>query len=414
MTLIGSATRASKRFVLFGVNIGLLAITSLWFVRSAVGVSSLDTWASVAVGQTLGALGAILVGYGWSISGPTRIAGQTPEDRVGEYADALRIRLLVLPLAALAVLLGLAIIPSIEIGVAFIGALPVLVVAISANFYFVGTASPMLLFVLETLPRTVGTAAAAILMSATVLGVVGGIAVQLAGAILAIACSAIFILRARIGDVFRRRDRGSPRTTVALLMRQRAGILSAILVNFYGGAPILIVSFVAPWALAQFSIVDKLTKQLLAGSSPVTAVLQGWVPKAGAAQLRVRARQAMIISWCVSLVVGALVGVASSPILHWISAGQYTPPVSTQALMGAFVGLFLVQNAVSFSSLAALGRLALVNKSLAVCAPVGLVLVAVLCPAFGVDGALLGVCAGIGVSAIWQSLGVVVGSRGEP
>lgn len=411
LTFLGSATRASHRFVLFGINIGLLAITSLWFVRAAVIVSDLETWASVAVGQTLGALGAILVGYGWSVSGPTRVAAAGSSERAQEYADALRIRLIVLPVAAGAVLLAIALIPNIDVWIAFVGSLPVLVTAVSASFYFVGTAAPMRLFMLETLPRTALTAVAALLMSVGAIGVVGGLTVQLGGAVVAISASSIYILRSQFRDVFRRRPHGSPRATRSLLRRQRSGILSALLVNFYGGAPILIVSFVAPMALPQFSVVDKLTKQLLAGSSPVTAVLQGWVPKAGVDHVQHRARLAVTISWLVSIATSAAVALVSAPLLAWLSAGEYVPPLSTQLLMGAFVGLFLVQNAVSFSALAALGRLPLVNLSLAVCAPIGLVMVALLAPLLGVDGALLGVTSGIFASAVWQSIGVVVPRR---
>ena len=407
------AVGATRRFFLFGVSIGLLAITSLWFVRAAVSESDLETWASVAVGQTIGALGAIVVGYGWSVSGPTRVAAAHGSDRMNEYADALRIRIIVLPAVASAVLIASLLVPNVNGWITFAGSLPVLLSALSASFYFVGAAAPVKLFLLETLPRVTFTALAALSMSLGAIGVVGGLVVQLGGTTIAIAASSIFILRGGLGGVFRRRSPDSPRTTRSLLMRQRSGILSALLVNFYGGAPILIISFLSPVALAQFSVVDKLTKQLLAGSSPVTAVLQGWVPKAGPHSVQRRARLAVMISWLVSSAASALVAVVASPLLVWISAGEYIPPKTTQLLMGALVGLFLVQNAVGYSALAALGRLNLVNLSLAVWAPIGLILVAVLTPYLGVNGALIGVTCGIFGAAIWQSVGAVVPHRRE-
>lgn len=404
MTLVPSVLRGGRRFTLFALNIGLFALASLWFVRAAISSSGLDSWASVAVGQTVGALGAIVVGYGWSIAGPTRVAALNREGQRQEYADATRVRLIILPVAITVVVVIVSLISSVDPLIAAVGSLPVLILALSANFYFVGTATPLRLLMLETVPRVAFTVIACILMSVFGWNVLSGLLIQLLGAIVAVACSAAFILGSSARSLYARGALDTRLSIKALLRRQRSGLLAALLVNFYAGAPILIVSVFAPAVLPAFSVVDKLAKQLLAGSSPVTAVLQGWVPRAGAGRLLARSRAAVAGAWALAAVVGAIVAVLSGPIVDWVSAGEYVPQMLTSTLIGTFVGLFLAQNAVSFSALAAQERLAIVNVSTAICAPIGLILVGLLTPIWGVDGALIGVCGGILGSLAWQSI----------
>lgn len=405
-SFVRSAYVAGRRFGQFALSIVLLAGSSLWFVRSAIETGGLGNWASIAVGQTVGAIAAVLVGYGWSIAGPVRIAAApTLESRRDEYFDALLVRSVLLTGASLVVGLCAVLMPATEPTLVFLGALPVMISALSASFYYVGIASPARLFVAETIPRVAASALAAALLSLGSVDLLGGLLLQLLGAVVAVCSSSFYILGLYgIGPRFRRVRIADVRS---LLRRQRGGLTASLLVSTVSNAPILIVSAVAPAALGPFSVVDKLSKQVLAGSSPVTSVLQGWVPRDGPRSVKRRARAALLMAWIAGVAAAASMFLVSPVLVHWLAAGSIPPSVATSALMGAFVGLFLTQNAVSFACLAAQKNLAQANLSMAVCSPLGLFLVAVLSPFWGTNGALVGVCAGMVLACIWQSVAVM-------
>ncbi|MCI9858202.1 hypothetical protein [Microbacterium proteolyticum] len=407
-----SAFSAARRFSQFAASILLLAASSLWFVRAAIEVGGLSEWASIAVGQTVGAIAAVLIGYGWNIVGPVRVAAaHSEEERQREYVDALVTRAVLVIVASVVVALIVIALPAVDPVLAMLGALPVMMVALSASFYFVGIAQPARLFLLETLPRVGMTSAAALLMSIGLVDLRAGLILQFAGSVLAVSASMLFILKVagvrKVGESVR------ARRIVGLLRRQSGGLTSSLLVTAISNAPILIVSVTAPTVLGPFSVVDKLSKQVLAGSSPVTSVLQGWVPRGAPKDLRARARTAVLLAWIAGTMAALAMAVASPLLVHWVSAGEIPPAWTTFALMGAFVGLFLTQNAVSFACLAAQGQLRVANVSLAICSPLGLVLVAFLSTLLGTDGALIGVCAGMGMACVWQTVAVLRWKRNE-
>jgi len=397
-----------RRFGLFATSIVLLAVTSLWFVRSAIDIASLSVWGSIAVGQAVGAIGAVIAGYGWNLTGPVQIASASQVERRTQYATALMTRALLLVVIACVSVLLLWLLRVENLAEALLGALPVMTIALSGSFYFVGTAQPSLLLLTETIPRAVLTSAACVAMSQGHVDVVGGLLLQFAGSLVAIATSAAFILR---GLPLRSPSRGVIDRIRGALNTQRGGLLASFVVMGINNAPLLIVSAVAPAALPTFSVVDKLGKQILAGSSPVTAVLQGWVPRAGELRLRGRARTALSVAWLAGATVTVVVAMVSAPALEWLTAGQYVPSMLTAILMGLFVGLFLTQNALSFAVLAALGQLRQVNRSLIFTAPLGLAAVFAAAPTYGTDGALSGVCGGILLACGWQTITALRATR---
>lgn len=326
-------------------------------------------------------------------------------ERSREFADAFALRTLILAVATMAVALAIFLLPEVDVGLGLLGALPVMVIALSASFYFVGLASPSLLFWMETIPRAAFTAAAAFLLLTDSITVPFALAVQLLGNLCAVLLSGTYVLRSGLWRVWMRSSRSDGFLT--LLRRQRQGLASALLAAFFSNAPMLIVTFVAPAIVAPFSVVDRLAKQMLAGSSPVTAVLQGWVPREGVSAVARRARVALAISWLAGVFVALVVAISARPLVHWVAAGEVEPGPLISVLMGSFVGLFLVQNAVSYAGLAAQGRLGVANRSMLVCTPIGLVLVGVLASPLGVVGVLTGICAGMLAACVWQSVAVL-------
>ncbi|WP_374967924.1 hypothetical protein [Terrabacter sp. BE26] len=127
-------------------------------------------WAALTVGQSLGLLGAIVVGLGWPVVGAAVVAQADPEGRRRIYADALTSRVaaavVVTPIAA-----GLAVVVAPGDGHALTCALMAVATTLSGlsiAWFCVGSAAPREIAAFEIAPRVSGL-------------VLGGLAVAASG-----------------------------------------------------------------------------------------------------------------------------------------------------------------------------------------------------------------------------------------
>ena len=72
-------------------------------IPTMIKVSGGDASAAIATGQAVGAVGAVLIAYGWIVSGPAAVARVDAVGRRTEYLESLRTRLVIcVPAAACA------------------------------------------------------------------------------------------------------------------------------------------------------------------------------------------------------------------------------------------------------------------------------------------------------------------------
>lgn len=101
------------RLVGFGLSMVLLALASLVLIPVMIRSAGEAGWGAIALGQGIGGLGAVLVSYGWAMSGPTEIARGDDTTRLAEFLGSLKVRAVMLPAAAVVLVpITMAIAPS--------------------------------------------------------------------------------------------------------------------------------------------------------------------------------------------------------------------------------------------------------------------------------------------------------------
>ncbi|WP_411721956.1 lipopolysaccharide biosynthesis protein [Mycetocola sp.] len=375
----------------YGASMVALAIASLAIIPVMIGSDGPRAWAAIAVGQSIGGIAAVAIAYGWGLTGPAAVARAGRPGAVREYSESVLVKsILFVPLAGSAGLLAAVFAPGHAL-LAVVGALSTATIGLTASWYFVGLSRPYAMFVLETIPRVLGTVAGIILML-TGSGALVGVLCQLAGMLAAFVVCSVWIFRsAGVPKSHRLRHR----PTRHVLVSQGLGVSSTLLSAGYIAAPLLIVSAVAPLVLPVYAIVDKVQRQVSVALNPFVTVFQGWVPRASGVLLASRVLKTLALSAVFSLALGAAMLVAAPQFILWLGGAQIHPSYLTLVLMALFVALNLFESVVSKAVLVAINRMSVVAKATLVGSILGLPLVAIGSVLFGAAGALAGILIGL-------------------
>lgn len=380
----------------YALSMALLAVASLSAIPAMIAADGERAWGAIALGQAVGAIAAAAIGYGWGVSGPARIAVASGAERRTEFAESVRVRLvLALPVAAVAAGAAVLLAPATP-GLAALGAVAAAAAGISANWYFVGVRSPMGLLVLETLPRVAGTGAGILLML-TGAGAGAGLAGMLAGMLGAFVCSAVWV---QVTTRAHRSAAARPARIRTVLARQRHGLGSALGSAVYIAMPLVIVSVIAPVAQPVFALVDKLQRQVSVALVPFITVIQGWVPRRDGAESASRAGRALVAGAVFAFVLAIGVLLAGPAVLAWLGSGTIDVGLAATVLMAAFVALNFFESLVAKAMLPSLDRLRIGAHATTISAVVALPLVAAGALLWGAVGALAAVVAGLLVRTI--------------
>lgn len=392
---MGAISGVNKVFG-YALSMILLAVASLVAIPALIRASGDAAWGAIAVGQSIGAVAAVGVAYGWSMSGPAEVARGTADDRLIEYFSSLKVRLtLLLPVLLGAVGVALLLAPTRK-DLAALGAVTATLAGLTANWFFVGLARPYVLLLLETLPRVAGTTIGIVLMFGGADAWVG-LACQGIGFVAAFAAATAWIL------AFLRRSGASADGApgLAALLKQRGdGLVSALGSAAYVAAPILIVSVVAPGVQAMYALVDKFQRQVSVAAGPAVTVLQGWVPR-GRPMAR-RAQVGLLVCTGLALLGWGILILIGRTVLGWLGAGELHPSWPIVVLMGAFVAVNFLESVVAKVVLATYRRLRVVAKATIAGAIVGFPAVALGAAWLGAEGALAGVLLGLVIRLGWE------------
>lgn len=294
--------RATQKVGGFTASVIITGITSLLTIPIIVVFAGAQSWASIAVGQTIGVVATVFIGLGWAQLGPTVIARATRIERARYYRESVAARtiayLLTLPLI---VLTASALAPAADASsLTVLGALVSAFLATSTPWYFVGTGDPRGLFLYDAAPRALGTwggALATIPTGSGIAAVVGIAAGNVAATVFSFA-------------VIKRREGPATRFTLKELFHavrgQQAGIGIGVFSTIYQSLPLLIVSAAFPSSTAAYALVDRLRQQAVTSVTPIAQSAQGWVPQAVGAELHRRVRIVRNIALCL----GALGAIA--------------------------------------------------------------------------------------------------------
>lgn len=314
----------------YGLSVGLSAIVTLLSIPVVIAAVGAGAWASLALAQAVGSAAAIVIGFGWGITGPTEIASAEPRDRLVYFTNSLWGRAsIAVPATACAAIVTAVAAPS-QPGPAALGAVAYALTGLLTGWYFTGVAKPWSFFSLDALPRVVGVAVGAVMVSlglplwifplAVLLGVLAGI------------CATIRRITGRFLP-------GRVRRAVLLqvLRAQSHGMQLSSVSAVVTALPPLIVSIAAPAGLPAYTLGDKLFRFATTAFSPVLQFLQGWVPAVAGQQRAARAKKAATIGISAALVAACTFALVAPLMSRLLSHGK----VDLGPLLGSAFALAL-------------------------------------------------------------------------
>lgn len=352
---------------LFGVSMALNGAISLITIPIVTGIAGAEHWASMATGQAIGASFAVIVIFGWGLTGPVTVAVTSATARPAMYLDSLFARIVLLaPVLLVQLAVTVAIVPHQKL-VAYVAGVAMTLAGASANWFFIGEGRAGRFLTLDTVPRVVGTVVGAALLAATGDLLLFAIA-QLVGSVIALSASAIVILHGRGLDY-----RAAARTAriAATLREQRHGIVATGVMAAFTPAVLAIIAVAAPTALPAFVMADRLAKFAGMAVSPLLQMFQGWVPAADGAERVRRTRLAGGATAGIAVTTGITYTLLLPTAADLLAHGQIDYPPTAAIAFGLIATLYVGSSFVSTVALMA-GRVRLVALAAVVGVPVTL------------------------------------------
>jgi O-antigen/teichoic acid export membrane protein len=362
--------------------VGLLQMVVL---LAAVGPRA---WSELAVGQAVGVVGATIVACGLGGFGASVVASMPGPERAPFYWSTVRPRAAMFAAIAPVVFVLVSVLATEERLAASVAAASVLLSALGASWYFVGRATPRPWLALEIAPTAAGTIAGCAVVAVT--HVASHFAVlQFLGAVAGVMLA---------NGAVRRELRAVPSvvvplTVVGFISGHRRLLVAALSGSANAQAPLIVLAAVGSPLLPQFALLDRLTKYVLAGFSPLVQVAQSWIPRD---EGDVVGRASTALRWAAGA--GAVIAFAFAAIgpsaVQLLSSGQLTVSRDLLIPFAVLLGILIVAQVCALAVLVPLGE----SRTLAWSTAVGAVVL--------VGGSVLA-AAGIGATAVaWTAVGV--------
>ncbi len=335
----------------------LLAAASLILIPATIHAAGIEKWSSIVLAQALAQIVATVVGLGYGVNGTSVVAVAEHADGVRYFRVAERARLIAaIPCYTLMVIV-MYVVPNPDPLAGILGGAPLAFGAFSGSFFYIGRAAPGWFLAAETLPRVVSMLAGA---ACLVLGVplYVGLLIPAVGTVVAIVISNFTIYRSSRGD---QRHRPSISSILSQFRAQLAPVASFSLSNGANAVPVFVITGIAPGLVGSFGVFDRLQRQAVVGLSPLTAALQGWVPRRVANGGASRPTMAAL---GVALIAGAGITVATTAIgptlITWLAAGQLKPTIGQGLLCGLVIASSMQINLIAYAVLVPLGGIRVV------------------------------------------------------
>lgn len=364
----------------------LNALAPLLILPIITGRLGQDAWVGVAIAQSVGASGAVLVELGWGLTGTQRVARQRRENRQHLIALAAITKLIVLiPSAVGCAIVVIALAPNDTLACIVI-AVAGCVGSLGATWVYIGLGRASLILLLDTIPRMVGLLLAAAAVLAT--GSLWGFAIPL------LASSIVSAVAGHVALGIRARHfRAHPRRRIVFALRaQGTALTGRALSALYIALPVTLVGAVAPVAeVAVFSAAERLQRMLLTGLQALPNAIQGWVGSAGdPTERRRRAMTAVWVNGGTGIVAGAAAALILPPASHVIFSGVADIPAELAALSGLLIAIVSFSRATGGIALVTVGRIDAIAWSALAGAVVGIPGILLLAHTLGAPGGLLG------------------------
>jgi hypothetical protein len=296
-----TARRALASLSGYGFGPLLALVTPLLAIPAIVAAAGAAGWTSVAVGQAVGALAAIVISMSWPLTGPAAVAAAGPADRSTLYHRSLLPQLLAFGVLAPLAAVGAALVAREYVIAGALTAVAFAAQGLSASWFFIGTNTPWTTVRNEAASRFSCTVAAVLLLFA------GAPLITYPGMLVLAGAGAFWL---NVQTVRRRHGAAAvPGVSEALreVRRQRAGTVARLVNSVYWTGGVAVVAAVAPGAAAVFAAADRVQKSALNALLTLPQALIAWLASnAGPQEAARRYRQAL----AADLIFGLLAGTA--------------------------------------------------------------------------------------------------------
>ncbi len=376
----------------YGLNVAATGISTIIAIPLMVSIGGVSSWAAAAVGQSIGIIVTIVVGYGWALSGPAIVARAFPGDYSTVLTESRRTRLfLLLPTLAIAGLFCYFLVPNGANRFALLGIVSTGLLGLRLNWFLIGKSKPFVMLIAEAIPRLLGIALGLYLMfvfrdmSFALLGQIAGI---LAGVLV---CSLWIRRYIRPYSDLPHRPVNRLREN---LLEHRFGMAAAIVSAIYSSGPLLMLGYTSPSSVGPYAVMDRLSKQMFTAASPLVDALRGWVPHRDGVVRRSRARAALLGSLLASAAAGGVLALWGSSLVNMLSAGQVHPDGWAALLFGLTFALSIFSMVLGQVVLVSLDMTRQLFHNGLIGSVIGLLLVVPMSLILGMHGVFAALCCG--------------------
>lgn len=323
----------------YALNVGAVGLVTLLTIPFMISVGGVDAWASAALGQSVGVIAAVVIGYGWAISGPAIIAKAAPGTYITVLKESVKTRLfLLLPTLCGAVLICIFVIPHGLNKFTLLGVVSTALLGLRFNWFLIGLNKPYVMLLAETLPRVGSTA-----LGLAAMRILDDMAI-------AIVAQAIGVLLGSVITGWWARLHVRPFSSLThpnvsglkdCLLAHRFGMSAAIVSALYSSGPLILLGVTSPAAVGTYAVLDRLAKQLFTAASPVIDAFRGWVPRTEQGQQIQRSRAALIVAAVSSALAAVALAIFGARVVTWFSDGEIVAGQLTMVAFGLLFGISL-------------------------------------------------------------------------
>lgn len=369
----------------FATPIVVNAVVSLMTIPALVAVLGPDAWGRVAVAQSAGALGSVVVGFGWAVVGPASVAALPRNARGDYFGRSIPPRLILFSVTIPALILLTLLVARPTSNAAWLSEILIAVgmaaAGLSSSWFFVAEAAPWRLVLWDLLPRAAGTLAAVGVLLATrslllfaVLFLLGYLAAAVSGT--------WSVLRRHPTQV----KPPSMRELAATLRTSLPAFTTAATSALYVNVPLLLLSALNPAALATYALADKIYRFSLTAVQPINQIAQGYVPAGRESERPNRINVAATGTAVAALTFGLLFVVFGPWLGEVLSRGEIEVPRVIFALLAAAGLCVVLSRFTGLTYLVLVERTRTLARSTVLGAVTGIFLTVILAPSLGGTG----------------------------
>ena len=395
------ALRAGRSLLGYFLGTAAIGLLTLLLVPAYVLSAGASAWGAIAVSQSLGALAAVIVGWGWPLDGPVKIARHPPASVPSFYFYTVRFRLTAIAATTfLGVPLAITMTGVSSAALAAASFLSTATIGLTSRWLFVGLGKPYTLLLLELTTRVLSMIVAVGWLYAGG-DVVVALTMQSGGNLLCFVATSVLLAvsaRRRAQQVNTGRE---PLQSRWMDRNQLHNAASLTIAALFTTLPVVVVGFVAPQSLASFALVDRVLRQVTTAISPLSQWIQQRSASIGATDPLGASRSALRLAVATSGVLVLTAYLLGGPAFQYLGAGEVAVTATEVLAFSLLVGLLSLDLVLSRSIVPIMGLAPALSRGSAAGFAIGVVAAGAGARFFGAVGGLLGVALGLCTRVAW-------------